>query len=251
MAEPPKLLARRTKDVDSARGQITVPDPKWKRDRTTMLPRAIDAELREQLLRARTVHEGDLAQGWGCVWLPDALTRKFLSAPLETRWQWVFPAPSRWPDRASCCVLICDSTIQGCAERQPYLRLVSWVQMRSMHFTEPVTVTTPTGSINFDFGHDGRADGFSPWKLADVAHQLGGSFLRFCGWLKLKEELDLAVAEGSVHRPFLAQQDDLYYLVTTRDYAVAPDANRCFTVLREPRSGRAVRAGEPQAVGRT
>jgi hypothetical protein len=32
--------------------------------------------------------------------------------------------------------------------------------------------------------------------------------------------------------------------------AVAPDANRCFTVLQEPASPRAVRAAEPQAVGR-
>jgi hypothetical protein len=78
-----------------------------------------------------------------------------------------------------------------------------------------VTVTTSTGSINFDFGHDGRADGFSPWKLADLAGQLGGSFIRFGEWLKLKKELDLAVAEGWVQRPFLVQQDDLYYLATT------------------------------------
>ena len=78
-----------------------------------------------------------------------------------------------------------------------------------------VTVTTSTGSLNFDFGHDGRTDGFSPWKLADLAGQLGDSYIRFGEWLKLKEELDLAVADGSVHRPFLALQDDLYYLVTT------------------------------------
>jgi hypothetical protein len=34
----------------------------------------------------------------------------------------------------------------------------------------------------------------------------------------------------------------------TSNSAVAPDANRCFTVLQEPRFRRAVRAGEPQAV---
>jgi hypothetical protein len=78
-----------------------------------------------------------------------------------------------------------------------------------------VSVTTSSGSINFDFGHDGRAVGFSPWKLADVAQQLGGVYLRFSQWQKLKEDLDLAVAEGWVHRPFLEQQDDLYYLATT------------------------------------
>jgi integrase len=96
-----EALTLRIKDVDFARGQITVRDPKWKRDRTTMLPRAIDAELREQVLRARAVHEEDLAHGWGSVWLPDALALKFPSAPRETRWQWVFPAPSRWRDRTA------------------------------------------------------------------------------------------------------------------------------------------------------
>ena len=95
-----EALTLRIKDLDFARGQITVRSPKWNHDRTTMLPRAIDGELREQVLRARMVHQGDLAQGWGAVWLPEALARKYPAAPREGRWQWVFPAPRRWRDRA-------------------------------------------------------------------------------------------------------------------------------------------------------
>ena len=71
-----EALTLRIKDLDFARGQITVRDPKWKRDRTTMLPRAVDGDLREQVLYARMVHQEDLAHGWGAVWLPDALAGK-------------------------------------------------------------------------------------------------------------------------------------------------------------------------------
>jgi len=93
-----EALTLRIKDLDFERGQITVRDPKWKHDRMTMLPRAVEAELREQVLHAKMVHQEDLASGWGRVWLPDALARKFPSAPADPRWQWVLPARSRWRD---------------------------------------------------------------------------------------------------------------------------------------------------------
>ena len=94
-----EALTLRVKDVDFDRGQLTVRDPKWKHDRTTMLPRCAVADLHEQLTRARLLHEEDAAAGWGRVWLPEALNRKFPSAPAEWKWQWVFPASSRWRDR--------------------------------------------------------------------------------------------------------------------------------------------------------
>ncbi|HEY3052351.1 MAG TPA: tyrosine-type recombinase/integrase, partial [Thermoanaerobaculia bacterium] len=82
--------------VDFERGQITVRDPKWRRDRVTMLPRAATPSLNEQLIATRLLHEEDLAAGFGRVWLPDAIARKLPSAPRDWRWQWVFPAPTRW-----------------------------------------------------------------------------------------------------------------------------------------------------------
>ncbi|HEV8660459.1 MAG TPA: integron integrase, partial [Thermoanaerobaculia bacterium] len=89
-------LMLRVKDVDFERGQITVRDPKWGRDRVTMLPRAATASRHEQLVTTRLLHEEDLAAGFGRVWLPDAIARKLPSAPRDWRWQWVFPAPTRW-----------------------------------------------------------------------------------------------------------------------------------------------------------
>ena len=93
-----EALQLRVKDVDFERGQLTVRDPKWKHDRVTMLPAAVTPALNEQLVHAKLLHEEDLAAGFGRVWLPDALERKFPSAPADWKWQWVFPAPTRWKD---------------------------------------------------------------------------------------------------------------------------------------------------------
>jgi integrase len=38
------------------------------------------------------LHEADLAQGLGVVWLPDALARKYPDAQKSWGWQYVFPA---------------------------------------------------------------------------------------------------------------------------------------------------------------
>ena len=91
-------LRLRVKDVDFARWQITVRDPKGRHDRATMLPRRLADPLKEQLAAARAIHEEDRKAGFGEVWLPDALARKLPNAPREWIWQWVFPATSRWRD---------------------------------------------------------------------------------------------------------------------------------------------------------
>ena len=94
-----EALMLRVKDLDLERGQITVRDAKWKHDRVTMLPRTVTGALQEQLADARLVHQRDLAEGWGAVWLPDAIARKLVNAANDWRWQWVFPATRRWKDR--------------------------------------------------------------------------------------------------------------------------------------------------------
>jgi hypothetical protein len=76
----------RVKDVDFACGQVTVRDPKWKHDRVTMLPASVSAELSEQLVRPAALPREDLAAGFGGVWLPDAIDRKFPAASRDWRW---------------------------------------------------------------------------------------------------------------------------------------------------------------------
>jgi len=91
-----ECLRLRVKDLDLERGEIVVRDGKGRKDRVTMLPRSLAADLRAQLARARALHMSDLASGFGAVALPDALARKYPGAPREWGWQWVFPASRRF-----------------------------------------------------------------------------------------------------------------------------------------------------------
>ena len=57
-----------------------------------MLPEAVVTPLQEHLRHVKTVHDKDLAQGYGSVYLPFALERKYPNANREWVWQYVFPA---------------------------------------------------------------------------------------------------------------------------------------------------------------
>jgi len=91
-----ECLRLRVQDVDFSRNEILVRDGKGAKDRITMLPESIKSPLQEHLKQVRAIHERDLADGWGCVLLPDAIERKYPNAPKEWRWQWVFPQENRW-----------------------------------------------------------------------------------------------------------------------------------------------------------
>jgi integron integrase len=90
-----RLLA---KDMNFARREILIRDRKGYKDRVTVLPRAIESSLREQVEHARKVHRHDLAVGFGVVWLPYALARKYPRADRERAWQCVFPVAGRSRD---------------------------------------------------------------------------------------------------------------------------------------------------------
>jgi integron integrase len=91
----------RVKDIDLARLEVTVRDGKGGKDRVTVLPNSLVGPLRRQLERARALHELDLREGFGSVYLPYALARKYPSADREWCWQYVFPARRRSRDPRS------------------------------------------------------------------------------------------------------------------------------------------------------
>ena len=88
----------RVKDVDFLRCEILIRDGKGSKDRVTMLPRSIVRPLRLQLASAHEQHALDLRDGFGDVWLPFALARKFPTAGRDWGWQYVFPADRRARD---------------------------------------------------------------------------------------------------------------------------------------------------------
>ncbi|MFQ6538708.1 MULTISPECIES: integron integrase [Aphanothece] len=96
-----EALRLRVKDLDFERRELTVRDGKGGKDRLTLLPQSLVANLQHHLRGVRRLHQMDLAAGWGQVLMPYALARKYPNADREWAWQWVFPQEHRWHDRAS------------------------------------------------------------------------------------------------------------------------------------------------------
>jgi len=88
----PESLELRVKDIDFGYNQIMVRDSKGEKDRTTMLPQKIVQPLKEHLNKVKLIHEKDLKNGFGSVYLPYAIERKYPNAKYEWGWQYVFPA---------------------------------------------------------------------------------------------------------------------------------------------------------------
>ena len=82
----------RIKDVDFDYSQIVVRDGKGAKDRATVLPDTLAADLRSHLMAVRERHLAAIKAGYGGVELPYALARKYPGAHLEWCWQYVFPA---------------------------------------------------------------------------------------------------------------------------------------------------------------
>jgi integron integrase len=93
-----EVIRLRVKDVDFERWEITVRSGKGNKDRHTMLPSKLAEPLRRQMEDARVEHARDLEAGFGSVWLPNALARKFPNAGEDWVWQYVFPASRRSKD---------------------------------------------------------------------------------------------------------------------------------------------------------
>jgi len=87
-----ECLRLRVKDLDFAYRQITVRNGKGEVDRVTMLPQSLVVPLQQHLQRVKMIHQRDLDNGYGAVYLPYALERKYPNANREWCWQYVFPA---------------------------------------------------------------------------------------------------------------------------------------------------------------
>jgi integron integrase len=93
-----ECLRLRVKDVEYGENRIVVRDAKGNRDRVVPFPVVLRAALASSLSRVKGLHEKDLADGFGSVFLPDALARKYPRADRSWGWQWVFPAEHRSRD---------------------------------------------------------------------------------------------------------------------------------------------------------
>ena len=82
----------RVQDLDFDRGLIYLRAAKGGKDRATLFPKTLHDEMKQHIEKVRRLHEQDLAEGHGEVYLPEGLARKYRAAPKEFRWQYVFPS---------------------------------------------------------------------------------------------------------------------------------------------------------------
>jgi integron integrase len=87
-----ETLSLRVKDIDFAQSQIVVRDGKGGNSRITMLPLSLCEPLKDHLHLTRLQHQQDLAKGYGSVYLPYALERKYPHADRQWILQYVFPS---------------------------------------------------------------------------------------------------------------------------------------------------------------
>lgn len=87
-----ECLRLRVKDVDFHYRQLLIRDAKGGKDRVTLLPESLIEPLRTHLARVKELHTSDLENGYGCVYLPHALERKYPNACKSWGWQYVFPS---------------------------------------------------------------------------------------------------------------------------------------------------------------
>ena len=87
-----ECIRLRVLDVDFGYQQILVRNTKGKKDRVVPIPNRLTEMLESQIEKIKILHADDLQDGFGSVYIPDALARKYPSAVKEFRWQYVFPS---------------------------------------------------------------------------------------------------------------------------------------------------------------
>ena len=155
-----ECLRLRVKDVDFELSEIRVRDGKGGTDRLVFLPESIKPALKEHLERVRLIHERDLSEGYGEVYLPEALARKYPRAGKEWIWQYVFPSTRLSRDPRSNAVRrhhmdpsTLDRAIKRAAKLAGIDKRISSHTLRHSFATHLLQVGTDIRTIQSLLGH--------------------------------------------------------------------------------------------------
>ena len=86
-----EALNLRIKDIDFGFDKVYIWDSKSLKDRTLPLPQKLKDRLKVQVAMVEELHKKDIADGYGTVYMPYALEKKYPNAKFETKWQFLFP----------------------------------------------------------------------------------------------------------------------------------------------------------------
>ncbi len=87
-----EVIRLRVHDIDFSQKQIIIRAAKGNKDRVTFLPANLVSLLEAQIVTVKQLHQHDLDNGFGEVYLPDALARKYVNAAKSLDWQYLFPS---------------------------------------------------------------------------------------------------------------------------------------------------------------
>lgn len=87
-----ECLRLRVADIDFARLEIFVRDTNGHKNRITLLPASLVEPLKMHLQNVQALHNEDLSKGFGKVWMPPELAKKYPDAGKDWQWQYVFPS---------------------------------------------------------------------------------------------------------------------------------------------------------------
>ena len=82
----------RIKDIDFGINKIYIYAAKGGKNRVVQFPKSILADIHSQVDRVKELHQNDLTQGYGTVYLPVGLANKYKGSAKEFMWQYLFPS---------------------------------------------------------------------------------------------------------------------------------------------------------------